>query len=298
MESGHSCSSRVLKLFKLIDAFGNQHLFEVPVCDCESHAVTLVRCQFWPGSPERLSVGFHFKLMDLAEKLFLHSQVSVKEFSELILEMTPPLQPNFIPSLYAILNSGCFEEYRKMASSMKVLMPASVWQGRKQKDCNRFHAGEVLPALRSKGKDRLFDEKGVFGRVCRHDFPKSLLSIKHGESGQEELLSDVSLAIPIFQYCYGHKASCQVQFSPRRTPNVGLTDGEGVERFWSYLRQFSTITKEMSVDKRVDVLTDASLHYGEHLFYRCVPTMKAKLQKASTLMSALVEEISKQMAVI
>ena len=36
----------------------------------------------------------------------------------------------------------------------------------------------------------------------------------------------------------------------------------------SYLRQFSTITKEMSVDKRVDVFTDASLHYGEHLFYR------------------------------
>ena len=49
------------------------------------------------------------------------------------------------------------------------------------KDCNRFHAGEVLPALRSKGKNCLFDEKGVFGRVCRHDFPKSLLSIKHGE---------------------------------------------------------------------------------------------------------------------
>ena len=34
--------------------------------------------------------------MDLAEKLFLHSQVSVKEFSELILEMTLPLQPNFV----------------------------------------------------------------------------------------------------------------------------------------------------------------------------------------------------------
>ena len=36
--------------------------------------------------------------MDLAEKLFLHSQVFVKEFSELILEMTPPLQPNFVSS--------------------------------------------------------------------------------------------------------------------------------------------------------------------------------------------------------
>ena len=77
---------------------GNQHLKEVAVRDCESHAVTLVRCQFWPSSPERPSVGFHFKLMDLAEKLFLYSQVFVKEFSELILEMTPPLQPNFVSS--------------------------------------------------------------------------------------------------------------------------------------------------------------------------------------------------------
>ena len=77
---------------------GYQHLKEVIVCDCESHAVTLVRCQFWPGSPERPSVGVHFKLIDLAEKLFLHSQVSVKKFSELILEMTPLLQPNFVSS--------------------------------------------------------------------------------------------------------------------------------------------------------------------------------------------------------
>ncbi|XP_068758181.1 uncharacterized protein [Montipora capricornis] len=245
IESGHSCSSRVLKLFKLIDALGNQHLFEVPVCDCESPAVTLVRCQFWPGSPERPSVGFHFKLMDLAEKLFLHSQVSVKEFSEFILEMTPPLQPNFIPSLYAILNSGCFEEYRYFKYKLRYLnsFVPELYNGaecplcpkengiliqsidpcfglaRKKakggntissrhgdllfsdqddvnnfvdnypqcgqksmdQDYNRFHAGEVLPALRSKGKNRLFDEKGVFGRVCRHDFPKSLLSIKHGE---------------------------------------------------------------------------------------------------------------------
>lgn len=106
------------------------------------------------------------------------------------------------------------------------------------------------------------------------------------------MLSGVSLAIPIF-YCYGHKASCQVQFSLRQTPNIGLTDGEGVERFWSYLHQFSTITKEMSVDKRVDVLTDASLHYGEHLFYRFVPTMIARLKKASTLLSTVSEEIRK-----
>lgn len=49
------------------------------------------------------------------------------------------------------------------------------------KDCNRFYVGEVFSVLRSKGKNRFFDEKGVFGRVCRYDFLKSLLSIKYGE---------------------------------------------------------------------------------------------------------------------
>jgi hypothetical protein len=56
------------------------------------------------------------------------------------------------------------------------------------------------------------------------------------------------------------------KYSPKRCKNVGLTDGEGVERLWSFLRLFSKMTKEMSKDKRIDVLTDAALHYGEHLF--------------------------------
>lgn len=60
----------------------------------------------------------------------------------------------------------------------------------------------------------------------------------------------------------------KVQFSPRRTKSIGLTDGEGKERFWACLRQFSSITKKMSVDESNDVLTDAALQYGEHLFSR------------------------------
>ncbi len=31
--------------------------------------------------------------------------------------------------------------------------------------------------LRSKGKNILFDEKGVFGRVCRHEYPKGFLNV-------------------------------------------------------------------------------------------------------------------------
>ena len=50
-----------------------------------------------------------------------------------------------------------------------------------------------------------------------------------------------------------------MKYSPRKTPNVGLTDGERVERLWSFMCQFAKITKEMSADERHDVLTDAAI---------------------------------------
>ena len=49
------------------------------------------------------------------------------------------------------------------------------------KDCSEFKAGEVDNVLRSKGRNKLFDKKGVFGRVCRHKHPKGFISMKHGE---------------------------------------------------------------------------------------------------------------------
>ena len=47
-----------------------------------------------------------------------------------------------------------------------------------------------------------------------------------------------------------------------------MTDGEGVERLWSFLRRFSSVTKEMSAHKRTDVLTDGLLHYAQHLYHK------------------------------
>ena len=55
----------------------------------------------------------------------------------------------------------------------------------------------------------------------------------------------------------------QVTYSPRCLAEFGLTDGEAMERLWSFLRPFSKITKEMTDCHRVDLLTDALLHYRE-----------------------------------
>ena len=43
---------------------------------------------------------------------------------------------------------------------------------------------------------------------------------------------------------------------------IGLSDGEVMERLWSYLRRFTRMTKEMRPAHRIDVLTHALVYYG------------------------------------
>lgn len=78
---------------------------------------------------------------------------------------------------------------------------------------------------------------------------------------QEAILDKVSLAIPAF-HCYGHKVSCQVNYSGRRLQRFEMSDGEVMERLWSYLRPTGKITKEMTPAHRVDTLTDFLIHYA------------------------------------
>ena len=102
------------------------------------------------------------------------------------------------------------------------------------------------------------------------------------------LLEKVHLSIPAF-HAYGHNAACQVcpylfcllqgfvlfvdimtwdfyraqlRMSPMRCPGLGLSDGEVLERLWSYLRRFGRMTKEMRPSHRIDILSHALLHYG------------------------------------
>ena len=44
-------------------------------------------------------------------------------------------------------------------------------------------------------------------------------------------------------------------------PGFGLSDGEGIERLWSYLRKFSRITKEMTPVHRDSLLCEALAYH-------------------------------------
>ncbi|KAJ6606334.1 hypothetical protein DFH09DRAFT_896986 [Mycena vulgaris] len=52
-------------------------------------------------------------------------------------------------------------------------------------------------------------------------------------------------------HAYGHQWVCQVVYSPRLHKGMGLTDAEGVERFWSRIRKLIGITRNQWNSKRI-----------------------------------------------
>ncbi len=64
-------------------------------------------------------------------------------------------------------------------------------------------------------------------------------------------------SVSSFVIYYLYTINIQVQFNPRNLSGFGLSDGEVLERLWSYLRRFSSMTKEMRPSHRIDVLSDA-----------------------------------------
>ncbi|KAI7869413.1 uncharacterized protein EV154DRAFT_571192 [Mucor mucedo] len=55
-------------------------------------------------------------------------------------------------------------------------------------------------------------------------------------------------------HAYAHVMHCQVKYNPRLIDNFGFTDGEGMERLWSYWAKYITMTKPIMAENRRYVL--------------------------------------------
>ncbi|XP_071832068.1 uncharacterized protein [Apostichopus japonicus] len=106
----------------------------------------------------------------------------------------------------------------------------------------------------------------------------------------EPILPRVTLAVPAF-HVYGPKPSCQMKYSPRRVSGFALSDGEQVERLWSFLRRFASITKEMTPSNRVDALTDALIHYRRRIIRNLPDLLVHRYNRAVTSLEASEQEL-------
>lgn len=87
------------------------------------------------------------------------------------------------------------------------------------------------------------------------------LSLQRYPERFKSLSTIFAVAVPIF-HAYAHNAHCQFAYNPRHRIGFGLTDGENLERLWSYLGRFCKMTKEMNPAHRIDTLTDALCYYS------------------------------------
>ncbi|RHZ88257.1 hypothetical protein Glove_24g30 [Diversispora epigaea] len=103
-------------------------------------------------------------------------------------------------------------------------------------------------------------------------------------------LNRIDFAVSIF-HAYAHTPSCQVMYHPRRMNNFGLTDGESLERLWSYLGRFVSMTRRMRPNHRLDILALAIEHYAtkgiENLGIHLVKRMKMAQKMESSCFSVL-----------
>ncbi|EAU93539.1 hypothetical protein CC1G_02769 [Coprinopsis cinerea okayama7 len=145
-----------------------------------------------------------------------------------------------------------------------------------------------------------FDAGGVMAAVCRHDIPLFAANIDTAGEQQKfavaliekiaslmpsnatiVVLYDVGCVLdrstqlhPIMDsrltvrlkfvtsamHAYAHQWACQLGYNPRLQVGLALTDGEGVERIWSWLRRLIAIQRNCSAEKRIWLL-DRQMHY-------------------------------------
>ena len=77
-------------------------------------------------------------------------------------------------------------------------------------------------------------------------------------------LNRLQFGVSIF-HSYAHTPSCQLKYHPRIQEDIGLTDGESLERIWSYLGKFVLNTKHMCPAHRLDILSLAIQHISNRM---------------------------------
>ncbi|KAG2008006.1 hypothetical protein CC2G_013483 [Coprinopsis cinerea AmutBmut pab1-1] len=145
-----------------------------------------------------------------------------------------------------------------------------------------------------KTSTQMYDDTGTMALVCRHDVPLFLANIdtpgeqqKYGVALVKKLYSllpkdatvdvfydvacvlDRSLEtydilpealtsrlclITSAMHSYAHQWSCQLYYNPRLRKFTGLTDGEGVERFWAKHRRVIPLMRVSGREKRLQLI--------------------------------------------
>ncbi|PLW05847.1 hypothetical protein PCASD_23757 [Puccinia coronata f. sp. avenae] len=168
------------------------------------------------------------------------------------------------------------------------------------------------------------DDTGIFGCCCRHDAVISFSNIHKTGEGRghpmaiikrlfNEMNTDIKLGIVYDIGCtlekffksrgllreylprmtfatavfhsYVHNWPCQLQFNPRYNVGWGLTDGEGLERLWSYLASLVSPLRYATRNHRLSAINHRSMFHNTVGIENIVLCLKRKIIHAVTTRS-------------
>src|SRR5581483_4494131 len=110
----------------------------------------------------------------------------------------------------------------------------------------------------------LFNEESS-SFIILYDIACSLHAhVKKNTSGLFSYNSRFNWCVSIF-HAYAHSMKCQLKYHPRICNSIGLTDGESLERLWSYLGGFASTTKYMRPCHRLDILEKAIQYISQRM---------------------------------
>ncbi|KAG1772840.1 hypothetical protein EV702DRAFT_976390 [Suillus placidus] len=177
---------------------------------------------------------------------------------------------------------------------------------------------------REKASTRFFTDTGLMALVCRHDRVLWIMNLTSAGEKQhyalalldrlfkhippqmtirllydigcqlerscrkwnfmdDSILSCIAFAVAVF-HAYGHQWACQIVYHPRKREGFGLSDGEGCERLWSFLKplipslRVSGFNQQLFVlDTQIRHLDSKSLQgFGHWLHWRWIHCQSKK----------------------
>ncbi|RXW17203.1 hypothetical protein EST38_g8659 [Candolleomyces aberdarensis] len=251
---------------------------DVSFCACEGVVPVLIRHGLFPGAPSQPRIAISIALLDFYQALFERSCDAVNALGEV-----------------DAIGTHISSVRKKPAKSRKIIVPDEAID-----ECEEGHIAGT--GTKVKTDPERYDDTGTMALVCRHDIPILLANIDTpGEQQKyavaliqklysmlpptattaafydvgcvldrslqlynilpESITNRMTFATSVM-HSYVHQWACQLAYNPRFRDGLGLSDGEGVERYWSRMRKIIGVCRTSGRTRRLWLIDRLTARIG------------------------------------
>ncbi|GBC10882.2 hypothetical protein GLOIN_2v1886648 [Rhizophagus irregularis DAOM 181602=DAOM 197198] len=245
---------------KEISIINLKGIFKAKFPTCEGLVETLIRHKLFPSTPINPQVAFSFELFDIYQELLLEAHVSYLSFCRVLESLFS--DQDITRNIYYLFKSA-FHQYLGLKTMIENTIN-KLFSSKSQFNCPACPQ-ELVKAeyILSDLHNMFYEDSSTF--IVLYDIACNLHShVEKSESRLFPFKSRFNWCVSIF-HAYAHSMKCQLNYHPRACNSIGLTDGESLERLWSYLGRFFFYNKIYETHHRLDILEKGIQHISRKM---------------------------------